>query len=398
MLTIRAVVGAHDPAALARILPVLTDDPTVEVLCECVSGWGTVRAIEQHRPHLVVLDVDLPDLSGFEVLEEIAGRADPDIIFIAAKRRDASEAFEWQALDYLVKPIDPRRLERALNRARLIFSYRREHEVVERLNTVFSEPGSSPRGERLGVPECPQAMAISDMAFRIVDVNRSFCELFGYDRDALVDRLYFDLHEDPGAAVMAAKLDARIFEGREESFSVVRRLIRADGSAFDASVTVSAVRDQAGDVRYVSAMLEPVGLEAGPSAAVGDSERPPRTPSNERRHSADDKIRLLTRKAGRVVVVDVEDVEWIEAAGSYARLHLGGDGEGSHLIRSSMNRLEAQLDPREFCRIHRSYLVRIARIRELRRRGSGDYCVVLADGAELPLSRGRHKQVRRRLA
>ena len=114
--------------------------------------------------------------------------------------------------------------------------------------------------------------------------------------------------------------------------------------------------------------------------------------------SSDDKARLLTRKAGRIVVIDVEDIDWIEAAGSYARLHVGNDGGGSHLIRSSMKALQAKLDPHEFCRIHRSYLVRIARIRELRRRGNGDHCVILADGAELPLSRARHKEVKRKLA
>jgi len=95
--------------------------------------------------------------------------------------------------------------------------------------------------------------------------------------------------------------------------------------------------------------------------------------------------RLVVKSAGRVSFVRVAEVDWIEAAGNYVRLHLGKE---EHLLRESLGGLEARLDPRRFVRIHRSTIVNIDRIRELRPTFHGDYQVVLKDGAELTLSRG----------
>jgi two-component system LytT family response regulator len=77
-------------------------------------------------------------------------------------------------------------------------------------------------------------------------------------------------------------------------------------------------------------------------------------------------------------------VDWVEADGDYVRLHTG---KSSHLHRSTLSALEAQLDPAEFVRIHRSTIVRLARIRELQPYFHGEYVVLLADGTKLKLSR-----------
>jgi two-component system, LytTR family, response regulator len=94
--------------------------------------------------------------------------------------------------------------------------------------------------------------------------------------------------------------------------------------------------------------------------------------------------RLVLRANGRVLFVDVADIDWVEAAGVYVYLHVG---QKVHLYRSSVTQLLERLDPRVFVRIHRSAAVNVRRIRELRTRSHGDFTVVLKDGRELSMSR-----------
>jgi two-component system LytT family response regulator len=99
--------------------------------------------------------------------------------------------------------------------------------------------------------------------------------------------------------------------------------------------------------------------------------------------------RVLVRNGGRVAFVRVEEIDWIEAHGNYLRLHRGAD---SHLVRQTMNEMEARLDPGKFLRIHRSTIVNIERIRELQTLMHGDCAVTLHDNTTLTLSRNyRHR-------
>jgi two-component system LytT family response regulator len=84
-------------------------------------------------------------------------------------------------------------------------------------------------------------------------------------------------------------------------------------------------------------------------------------------------------------VIDLADVDWISAADNYVTLHVEGR---EHLLRDTMSRLERQLDPSQFVRVHRSVIVQVDRIRELLPAFHGDYAVVLKDGTRLTLSRG----------
>ena len=102
--------------------------------------------------------------------------------------------------------------------------------------------------------------------------------------------------------------------------------------------------------------------------------------------------RLLVRSGDRVLLVRVAEVDWIGAEGNYAELHAGGR---THLIRETMGALEARLDPAVFLRVHRSAIVNLDRVRELRPSAGGDYRVTLADGAELRLSRGYRARLER---
>jgi two-component system LytT family response regulator len=100
--------------------------------------------------------------------------------------------------------------------------------------------------------------------------------------------------------------------------------------------------------------------------------------------------RIVVKSAGAVAFVRVEDVDWIEAADYYAKLHVGGR---AHLIRETMASLEERLDPRRFFRIHRSAIVNLDRVRQLQPYGRGAYVVILADGTRLKLNRGRRERL-----
>jgi two-component system, LytTR family, response regulator len=95
--------------------------------------------------------------------------------------------------------------------------------------------------------------------------------------------------------------------------------------------------------------------------------------------------RLVVKSGGRVYFLRTEEIDWIEAAGNYVRLHLGDD---SHLFRETMNRMETRLDARRFVRIHRSRIVNTERIKELQPWFNGEYVVILRNGTRLTLSRG----------
>jgi two-component system LytT family response regulator len=94
--------------------------------------------------------------------------------------------------------------------------------------------------------------------------------------------------------------------------------------------------------------------------------------------------RIAVKSGGRIVLVAAQDVDWIEAADNYVRLHAAGT---EHLLHASLSSLEARLDPRAFLRVHRSAVVRVERIRELRALSHGEYRLVLADGTELTSGR-----------
>lgn len=94
--------------------------------------------------------------------------------------------------------------------------------------------------------------------------------------------------------------------------------------------------------------------------------------------------RFMVKAGGRVTFVKSSDVDWIEADNYYIKLHVGGK---SHMLRLSMKELEESLDPKTFWRIHRSAIINLERVRELRQRPGGEYVAVLKDGTELKLSR-----------
>jgi two-component system LytT family response regulator len=94
--------------------------------------------------------------------------------------------------------------------------------------------------------------------------------------------------------------------------------------------------------------------------------------------------RLVVREGGRIFFLRADEIDWVEAAGNYLRLHAG---KRAHLLRATMASLEAQLDPARFARVHRSALVNLDRVRELQPGPHGDSTLLLRDGTRLTLSR-----------
>jgi two-component system, LytTR family, response regulator len=244
---IRTLIVDDEPLARQRVRSLLEQDPDVEVIGEAGDGKAAVAALQRHKPDLVFLDVQMPHLDGFGVLETLAGAPLPAVIFVTAHDKFALRAFEVHALDYLLKPFDRDRFKQALERAK----------------TAVKAP--------------------------------------------------------------AAAMDERLL-----------------------------------------ALLENVHKD---------------------RKSVD---RLVIKSGGRVYFVRVDEIDWIEAAGNYVKLHVGKE---EHLLRESMNGIEAKVDPRKFIRIHRSTIVNAERIKELQPAFHGDYAVILRDGVELTLSRNYRERM-----
>jgi two-component system, LytTR family, response regulator len=100
--------------------------------------------------------------------------------------------------------------------------------------------------------------------------------------------------------------------------------------------------------------------------------------------------RILIKSSGEIFFLKAEEIDWIEAEGDYMKFHVNGR---AHLMRETMARLEARLDPKRFIRIHRSTIVNIDRMRKLSPSFAGEYAVILHDGTKLKLSRGYHERI-----
>lgn len=117
-MKIRALIVDDEPIARERIRSLLADEPDVEIVAECRDGNEAVATIRKERPDLVFLDVQIPELDGFGVVETLEGEPLPAIVFVTAYDQYALQAFEVHAIDYLLKPFDEERFGRALSRAR----------------------------------------------------------------------------------------------------------------------------------------------------------------------------------------------------------------------------------------------------------------------------------------
>jgi two-component system, LytTR family, response regulator len=115
---IRALIVDDEPLARSLVRKMIGNHPDIEVLGECENGLQAISVIESEKPDLVFLDVQMPEVNGFAVIESLDAEALPHIVFITAFDQYAVKAFEVHALDYLLKPFDQERFDTALDRAR----------------------------------------------------------------------------------------------------------------------------------------------------------------------------------------------------------------------------------------------------------------------------------------
>jgi two-component system LytT family response regulator len=250
MSDLTAIIVDDEQLARERVRTLLAGAPGVKLLAECDGGRAAVEAIEAHQPDLVFLDVQMPDLNGFEVLEAVGDDRLPGVVFVTAYDEYALRAFEVHALDYLLKPIDAERFQAALRHA------------VEAI-----------RGPEKG----------------------------GTDR--------------------------RLLE-----------------------------------------LLDALG---------------------EREQRVD---RLVVRSQGKVFFLKPAEIDWIEADGKYARLHVGRE---AHVVRYPLKRLAVRLKEHGFVRVHRSAIVNADRIKELQPWFHGEYVVILKDGTKLTSSSAHSEELHR---
>jgi two-component system LytT family response regulator len=239
---IRTLIVDDETLAREKIRMLLGRDPDVEVVGEAANGQDAIALVEDTSPELMFLDVQMPGIDGFGVLEAIGARRVPAVVFVTAYDQHALKAFEVHALDYLLKP----------------FAQKRFRETLERVKDYL-------------------------------------------------------------------------------------RTRRDDGLG-----------------KQLMALLSDIGAE--------------------KHHPG----RFVVKTGGKVFFLKADDIDWVEASGNYVNLHTKGE---AHLLRETMNSIEARLDPQRFVRIHRSTIVNIDRIKELSPLFHGDHVVTLLNGTRLTLSR-----------
>jgi two-component system LytT family response regulator len=144
----RTIIADDESPARQKLRIMLGSEPGVQLLAECQDGGETIRALAEFKPDLLMLDIQMPDLDGFEILSRISPDAMPIIIFTTAYDRHAVRAFEAHALDYLLKPFDQERLHQAVNRARSELLRAKDRDATHRILDYLSESAERPRSDR----------------------------------------------------------------------------------------------------------------------------------------------------------------------------------------------------------------------------------------------------------
>jgi two-component system LytT family response regulator len=135
---ISTLIVDDEPLARRNIRLLLKDDAEIEIVGEAASGREALALIKKHSPDLVFLDIQMPELDGFGVLESIEAERLPAIVFVTAFDQYALKAFEFHALDYLLKPFDDARFEKALRQAKLQVGQRELKDLSQRLVALLA--------------------------------------------------------------------------------------------------------------------------------------------------------------------------------------------------------------------------------------------------------------------
>ena len=143
---LRVVIVDDEPIARDAMRLALQRAGGVEIVAECADGDRAVRAIASLDPDLVFLDIQLPGLDGFDVIERVGIGRMPPVVFVTAYDEHAVRAFEVHAMDYVLKPFDDARFAEVLDHARTRLSEDRHGAVAQALSALLREGGPAPRG------------------------------------------------------------------------------------------------------------------------------------------------------------------------------------------------------------------------------------------------------------
>jgi two-component system LytT family response regulator len=149
---IRTIIADDERLAREKLRILLSSEANIKVIAECQDGEQTVSAIRTYRTDLLLLDIQMPGMDGFQVLKELSEEEMPVVIFTSAYDQYAIRAFEAHALDYLLKPFDQERLHHALERARLELNKSQDRDITHRILNLLSHvrsemvPASPPEG------------------------------------------------------------------------------------------------------------------------------------------------------------------------------------------------------------------------------------------------------------
>jgi two-component system LytT family response regulator len=143
----RVLVVDDEPLARAGVVQLLARDPEISVVGECGDGRAAIDAINALRPDLVILDVQMPEFDGFEVLRSLPRERMPSVIFVTAYDQHALRAFEVHAIDYLLKPFDDERFTDSVARAKRNLRSAELGELSRRLGELLEERGTPPTAE-----------------------------------------------------------------------------------------------------------------------------------------------------------------------------------------------------------------------------------------------------------
>jgi two-component system LytT family response regulator len=186
-MTIRAMIVDDEPLARKRIRDLLTAAPDVEVVAECANGRDAIQAIEASLPDLLFLDIQMPQIDGFEVLATIGVGRVPVVVFVTSYDQFALRAFEAQALDYLMKPFDDQRFDTTVQRARERLADRRGTDVDRRLRALLEEVRGS-RGylQRLAVPLGNRNVFLRAQEIDWIGAERNYIRVYAGGRGHLL--------------------------------------------------------------------------------------------------------------------------------------------------------------------------------------------------------------------
>ncbi len=259
MSTIRTLVVDDEPLAVQGLSMRLASYPDIEIIGSCANGREAIKSIKTLKPDLVFLDIQMPGFDGFGVVQGLLDMEPPLIVFVTAFDDHAVRAFEAQAVDYLLKPVEVGRLNTAITRVR------------ERLS------GKNARAE--------------------------------------ADRL----------------------------------------------------------------------------RAVIEAVAPDKVPVAQDTHSNFERI-INIRDRGQIFRIEIDHIERIDAAGDYMCIHSGGQ---TYILRETMKDLERRLDPKKFQRIHRSTIVNLDQVKEVKPHTNGECFLTLGSGAQVKVSRSYRDVVAR---